>query len=97
MCVHLRNRDPEGLERTLADFGHADGWTRPLLEGVVAAWRGDRPAALACRQRLQGVDPTVLTHGLGRAALIWHEDYHGVIQQAYREVRLPFSNTKALP
>lgn len=97
MCAHLLAKDADGLARTLSDFGHADGWVRPLMEGVVAAWRGDRASALERLGQLQRVDPTVATHGLARFSAIWHEDYQQVVREAFRGVKLRAPATIALP
>lgn len=97
MCAHLLAGDAAGLSRALADYGHADGWARPLLEGVVAAWKGDRAGALARLDQLQRADPTFATHGLGRFSAIWHEDYQKAVHRAFRTVQLRLPATKALP
>lgn len=97
MCAHLLAGDAAGLSRALADYGHDDGWARPLLEGVVAAWKGDRAGALARLEQLQQADPTFATHGLGRFSAIWHEDYQKAVHRAFRTVRLRLPATKALP
>lgn len=97
MCAHLLARDAEGLARTLSEFGHEDGWVRPLMEGVLAGWRGDRAAAFDCLQRLRSVDPTIPTHGLGRACFIWHDDYLRVIRDAYGQAGLRLPDPEALP
>ncbi len=97
MCAHLLAGDAAGLSRALADYGHDDGWARPLLEGVVAAWKGDRAGALARLEQLQQADPTFATHGLGRFSAIWHEDYQKAVHRAFCTVRLRLPATKALP
>lgn len=97
MCAQLLAKDAEGLSRTLSDFGHAEGWVRPLMEGVVAAWRGDRAAAADCLQRLQRVDPTVASHGLARFSAIMHEDYQRAVHEAFDRVNLRLPATIPLP